>query len=395
MLPFRFHTRKLSLGASIMEMILEANSSADQEQKQQNKEGVLHELMVIHHLIDKHGAVGHDFDDNREHAGKAYHRIASDLYGDDYENHPKYKDAFAKAEGTADTIRNNEGDRWKPGSTRVAWTSKHGDVEKLTGTPATQKGDSSDLYVHHPHLQGDDVYGGYSLKKTDKKNIHPPISNGGRGDVDSTLGINTDDHVNEAREKLYKKFPHLRGMTAKQAKNEIKTNNDIKNAEMEARGEMLKNISSTWGEAFKNMDDVKKTTWLREAMRANPTGYRHHRVTSGGTNGDFSHMISNPVTDHDKYLTDSKNIRTAVSGNSVRFFHVHPETKEETPLLQIRLKSSGSEGIFGSTKTSGEHYGMGNKKIDKGTGRTVNNADPIQTTAQTQHISASQVQPNK
>lgn len=386
MLRFKQYYNRSS-SAAILEMVMEANELDASGEKQQNKEGVLHELMVRKALIDKHGAVGHDFNDSRENADDAYHRISSDLYGADYQNHPQYQDALAKAVGAADTIRQEEGDRWKPGTSRVAWTSKHGDVENLTGVPSTQKGDSSDLYIHNPHLTGDDAFGGYSLKKTDKKNIHPPVSNGGRSDVDRTLGVSTDHHVNDAKEQVYQSFPHLRGMTAAQAKEQIKSNPQIKAAETKARSGMLKNIASTWADSFQGMDNTERASWLREAMRANPTGFRHNRVTSGGTKGDFSHMISNPVTEHDQYLNDPDNIRTEVSSNSVRFIHKHPTTGTETPLLQIRAKSAGSAGIFSSTKTSGEHFKMPKPKKDKSVARVLNTNDPIQSEVQTQHIS--------
>lgn len=350
------------------------------EKKEQNKEGVLHELLVQKHLIEKHGAVSRDFNDGRENAQDAHKRIATDLYGKNYEKHPEYKDASKKAEGAADVIKNSEGNRWKKGKTEVAWTSKHGDVEKLTGTPATQKGDSSDLYIHHSHLSGDDKFGGYSLKKTDKKNEDPPVSNGGRSDVDKTLGISTDHHVDNAKNKMYKQFPELKGKSTAEIKQNIKSNPKLKAAESDVRNEMLKNIASTWSNSFENMDNKKRANFLRESMRANPTGYRHNRVISGGTNGDFTHNSVNPVTDHDKYLNEPENIRTEIGGNSVRFFHQHPTTGARTPLLQIRAKSAGSEGVFGSTKTSGEHYKF-KKEKDKGLGRTLNTEDPIQAEA--------------
>jgi hypothetical protein len=362
---------------SFLDILIEAKKN-DSEKKEQNKEGVLHEVLVHKHLVEKHGAVAREFDDGRENAEDAHKRIATDLYGKNYEKNPEYKDASKKAEGAADEIKNEEGNRWKKGKTQVAWTSKHGDVQKLTGTPATQKGDSSDLYIHHPHLSGDDKFGGYSLKKTDKKNEDPPVSNGGRADVDKTLGTSTDEHVNSAKEKMFKQFPHLRGKSTEDIKAEVKSNPEIKEAESKTRDEMLKNISSSWSKGFENMDHDKKVSVLREAMRANPTGYRHARVISGGTNGDFTHKTVHPVTQHDEYLNDPKNVRTEVNGNSVRFYHQHPTTGEKTPLLQIRAKSAGSAGIFGSTKTSGEHYKL---KKDKSVGRILNTNDPIQVEA--------------
>ena len=98
----------------------------DQEEGTQNKAGVLHEALVHRALVNNHGAGAITFNDGRETVDQAHDRIASDLFGKDYASHPKYKDMASKAAGAAETAVKNEGSRWKSGSSKVAWTSKHG-----------------------------------------------------------------------------------------------------------------------------------------------------------------------------------------------------------------------------------------------------------------------------
>ena len=359
-------------------------SEEKKEASATNNEGVLHELLVHKHLVEKHGAVSHDYGDNRETPENAHERIATKLYGENYQDHPKYQDASKRAEGAADHVRKEEGERWKENKTKVAWTSKSGDVEKLTGKIATQKGDASDLYIHHPHLKGQNEFVGYSLKKSKSKNVDPPVSNGGRADVDETLDTNTDKHITAARENMHKKYPELKGMSTENVKSILESNPEIAAAEKTERAKLLRNIAGNWSESFLKMHPDHRASFLRTAMRANPTGYRHVRLISGGTNGDFDHRSFDPTTSHNEYLNDPKNIHSQLSdsGSGIDFVHIHPITKKVTPLLRIRTKSASSGGIFDSIKTSGEHF------KNKATGKSLNTADNIQTTAQPEVLPA-------
>lgn len=321
----------------------------------QNARGVLHELLTVRAHVQHHGAVMHNFDDGRETVDQAHDRIAKKLFGPKYESHPEYKDMKAKAEGAANAglqAFKENGGSFKKGKTRVAWTSKTGDVEKVTGKKTHQRDDASDYYLFN---NGKDATGA-SLKTVQEKNGHAPTSNGGRGDVDRMLGISTDHHVQNARSAVVKKHPELKGATAKKAKEIIKSNPEVKKTEMEQRSVALKNIANDYATAFTRMHPKARAQFLRTSMRANPTGANHIRITSGGTGGDFSHNVERPVEQHDHLLNDAENIHVRVhGGNSVKFVHVHPKTGVETPIHQIRLKSAGSEGIFGSQKTSGEN----------------------------------------
>ena len=204
---------------SYLEYLIEKKKSKseedDDEEGKQNDRGVLHELLVHHHLVEKHGARAHDFGDGRETAAEAHHRIATKLFGEHYTSHAKYQDMSAKAESAADYIRhkllkndNPENgpvyDHWQPGETRVAWTSKHGDVEKITGRKTHQEDDPSDIYISHKagHL-------GISLKTVDAKNGNAPVSSGCRGKLYRLLKINTDHQIEAARKEVRDKHKDL------------------------------------------------------------------------------------------------------------------------------------------------------------------------------------------
>ena len=79
---------------------------ADEGEGKQNIRGVLHELLVHHHLVHKHGAHATHFNDGRATAEEEHHRIATKLFGDNYKNSAEYKDMSRKAEDAADAIRN-------------------------------------------------------------------------------------------------------------------------------------------------------------------------------------------------------------------------------------------------------------------------------------------------
>jgi hypothetical protein len=342
----------------------------EEEEEKQNDRGVLHEVLVHHHLIKKHGGVDHKYKDNRETAEEAHHRIATKLFGENYRSHAGYHDMNEKAESAADVIRHHVGSNWEKGKSKVSWTSKHGDVAKITGRETHQADDPSDLYVSHKggHL-------GVSLKTVQKKNGVAPLSNGGRGDVDRLLGIDTTHHIEAAKDRVRSRHSILDGVTtAAQAKALIKANPELKADELRERKTALGGVANEYKEAFMKMKQEnlgKFAHTLRRSMRAVDTGHAHIRLTSGGTGGDYSQKIENPVTQHDNILNDAANIHASVTGNSVQFYHQHPVTGAVTKFHSIRLKSAGSEGIFGSQKTSGANNPFKKPKAGEHHGETV------------------------
>jgi len=394
---------------SYLEYLIEKKKSKseedDDEEGKQNDRGVLHELLVHHHLVTKHKGVAHDFGDGRETAAEAHHRIATKLFGEHYTSHAKYQDMSAKAESAADYIRhkllkndNPENgpvyDHWQPGKTRVAWTSKHGDVEKITGRKTHQEDDPSDIYVSHKagHL-------GISLKTVDAKNGNAPVSSGGRGKVDKLLWPNgehnTNHHIEAARNELREKHKDLLAgvTTAKQAKALIKANPELQKDEAKVRTKTLNAIAGEYMTAFQRMKDSdisnntrNLTTALRRSMRAMDTGHEHVRLTSGGTSGTFTQKHEHPVFQHDNILngdTANIHIRRPEGSNSITFFHKHPVTGVETPFHTIRLKAAGSEGIFGSQKTSGANVPESKPKAPRKTSakKTKEEEYPAETVA--------------
>ena len=342
----------------------------DEDEEKQNARGVLHELMVHDHLVKKHGGAAHHFNDGRAKAEEEHHRVATKLFGEHYRSHAKYQDMNEKAEHAADTIRHHIGSNWEKGKTRVAWTSKHGDVARITGSKTHQADDPSDLYVSHKggHL-------GVSLKTVEKKNGVAPLSNGGRGDVDKLLGIDTTHHIEAAKERVRGRHSILNGVTtAAQAKTLIKANPELKADELKERKTALGAVANEYRDAFMKMKERNLGQFahtLRRSMRAVDTGHEHIRLTSGGTSGDYSNKIEHPVTQHDNILNDAKHIHASVTGNSVQFYHEHPVTGAITKFHSIRLKSSGSEGIFGSQKTSGANNPFKKPKAGEHHGETV------------------------
>ena len=325
---------------SFIEYLLEAKAEqAAAEPKKQNIRGVLHELLVGKHLNGGKHMQKHP-DSPGESPEEAHHRIATKLYGSGYKDHPDYNEAVAKAKHTAEHLKKSSGP-----ISKVHWASKPGDVERITGSKSSQSDDSSDLYIEHPKKK----FTGISLKTVEKKNGSAPVSNSGRKAEDKKLGVNTDSIINKSTKNLRSKFKSLKSATTTaQAKEAIKSDPKLKAAESEERSKALSQVAATHAQAYNSMSHPERAKHLRTMMRANPTGHRHLRVTTGGSGGDFSVKTEEPDTQHDHILKSPQHITAEASGNSVIFKH------KGKAFFSHRMKAEGSAGLFGSIKTSGE-----------------------------------------
>jgi hypothetical protein len=308
----------------------------EKKKRDSHTHGVLHELLVGYHLQGGKHMEQHENAEG-ETSKQAHDRLRKTLSKEEYE------DANNKAKHAAEHIRKHLG---KKEIKRVHWTSKPGDIERVTGKKASQKEDPSDIYIEH----GGNKHTGISLKVTQKKGGKAPVSNPGHGHTDNLLGVNTMRHVEEARKHLHNKHKELRGKSTKEIKAILKSNPKLAESEKEARGHAMKKIAKDYAAAYDKMDKKHLAHHLRHhLMHAKSTGHDHIRVTSSGSKGDYHHDIVNPETEHDHILNDHKHITVHHEGNSVIFKH-----KGKT-FFKHRVKPEGSAGVFGTIKTSGEH----------------------------------------
>lgn len=317
------------------------------EKKSSNTNGVLHELLVGKHLnggkhMEKHpNAEG-------ETPEQAHDRLKKEVIA----KHGKatYDDMDKKAKDAAEHIRKHVG---KKGIKAVHWTSKPGDIERVTGKKTSQNDDASDIYIeHHDKKQ---KYTGVSLKTMEKKGAKAPVGNPGLGTIDKKLGTNSAKHIEEARENLRKKHPKLRkAKTASEAKEIIKSDPKIKKSESEERAKAMQKIAADHHKVLSKMSQSELWDHIHHATRAHQTENPHLRVTSSGTNGDYAHHIENPHEEHIKQWGERPkegekkgHISVELKNGTIHFKHAKTGAH-----IKQRLKAEGSSGVFGSIKTS-------------------------------------------
>lgn len=290
-----------------------------------NDKGVLHELLTGYHLNGEQ----HMSPD----AKKAHDEIKSRITKDEYDN------AHKMAQGTANHIHKHFGGNIKS----VHWSSKPGDIEKITGTKETQQENPSDIIIRHK----DGKHTGISLKVTKKKNGKVPVGNPGAKQTDKQLGVTTSHHYENARQKLKNQFPHLNNMSNKEMKKAIKSDPKIRKEADKHSNEAIQKIRDTWHSSLSKMSPQDLSNHLRNnLLHAKKTKVQMYKVTTGGSGNNHSVKIEHPHTMHDHILNDHKNITVEKSGNnSIVFKHkgktfLRHRIKPESTPLATSLKSS-------------------------------------------------------
>lgn len=322
--------------------------AADAESKQQNKTGVLHELLVGQALNGGKHMTPHPAQTKGPTAQEVHDRYATDLYGSNFAKHPEYLDQRAKAQAAAEKIKAEANKPIKG----VYWTSKAGDVAAITGRNNSQEEDTSDVYLDHGKQIKDprERFTGVSLKSVEKKNGHAPVSNPGRISEEGKLKINTDDILQASRDRLRKAHPGFKRVkTAAEAKAVRKSDDRAKSLEEKERGNALSAIAKAHADAYSKLKKPEVVKHLRTMLRAHDTGFNHLRLTTGGTGGDFTTNVERPAEDHEHIFSSPQHISVTSKGNSVVFAH------KGKPFFRHRLKAADSAGLFGSIKLSGEN----------------------------------------
>lgn len=225
------------------------------------------------------------------------------------------------------------------------WTSKPGDIGRLTGTHESQQENSSDIMVKH----SDGTHTGYSLKVTDKKHGHIPVGNPGHGQTDKQLGTNTSHIYEKARSDLQKAHPELAGKPQSAQKAIIKENPHMRATAEKLGHAAIGKIRDTWHKSLSEMPTAKLSDHIRNnLLNASKKKNPMYKITTSGTNGDHAAEIEHPETHHDHILNDHKNITVEKGGNnSVVFKH------KGVKFLQHRIKPE-STPVVSSLKGSAE-----------------------------------------
>jgi hypothetical protein len=304
------------------EVLVEGKDDATKEGSvSNNTKGVLHELLVGKHLnggkhLEKHK------NQEGETPQQAHDRLKTQIHPKDYEKIHK------NAVSAANHIKAHIESTHKGHSIHaVHWTSKPGDTQKVTGHKASQKEDSSDVYVTTKHPKtGKETHHGVSLKVSDKSSKNIPASSLGM----ESGGSKAREHFAAHKKAIIAAHPNLVGKNKEQRKEIAKSNPKLHADVKEHNRVLLHKVAHSHAAELQhhldsgNHDHVVKH--IREVLHAHKTpaesgGHSFIKHTTYQTSKGVQHHSSRPSEDHEHILKDHKNITVKSSGGSVHFYH--------------------------------------------------------------------------
>ena len=320
---------------------------AEEGKVSNNTKGVLHEILVGKHLNGGKHMERHE-NEHGETPEQAHKRLKDSIHPNDY----KKIDANAKS-AAAHIHKNLEASHPGHKITAVTHTSKPGDTEKVTGVKATQKEDSSDVYVTTHHPKHGTIHHGVSLKVSDKSSKKIPSSSLGM----ESGGSKAREHFNAHKKAILKDYPHLAGKN-KEARKEVQKNDPKMQADVKKRNQALlhKVAHSHAAELQHHLDTGNHehvVKHIREVLHAHSTPAQQsgkatfQKHTTYQTAKGVQHHAEDPSQEHEHILKDHKNITVKSSGGSVHFYHngkkfasqAHKFDSQSDPLSS--LKSAG------------------------------------------------------
>lgn len=304
---------------------LKEDTSFLSEDASSNDKGVMHEILTGKELNGgKHMS---------PEAERSHDELKKKMSPEEYKNHVKL------AKGTADHLRQKFG----KDIASAHWSSKPGDIGRITGTHESQQENSADIILRHKN----GAHVGISLKITKKKGGKVPVGNPGAKQTDNQLGTNATQHYENAREALVKKHKELQGKSKVEMKQIIKDNPHIRASAEKLSNEAIGKIRDEWHHALSNMHHGALSDHIRNnLLHAHKTKLPLYKTTTGGHGDDHSVDTEHSETAHDHILKDSKNITVHKSGNnSIEFKHngktfLRHRLKPESTPIATSLKGS-------------------------------------------------------
>ena len=258
----------------------------------------------------------------------------------------QYNEINNKAKAAAEHIRSqlsHHGDIHD-----IAWTSKAGDIKRTTGIDSSQEEDPSDIIA--TTINGGKIkHHGISLKVTEKKTGHVPVSNLG---MEKTHG--GAELLNQHRDGLRETFPILKTLQNKDLRKQWMKQNPDAEAEIKKRNsQALNNVAQNMSDRLSALPKDQYINHIRSVMAAKPTpmqtlGHTHIRHTAYGSNGNYSFHHMDPANEHEHILSDPENITHERKGTSVVFSH------KGKPFARHRIKFESQSDPLSSVKGSGE-----------------------------------------
>jgi hypothetical protein len=329
-------------------------NEAEKKEKEytSNDKGVLHELLVGHHLLGGKHMTKHP-DKDGDSPKQAHDKIKAALFKK-HGSHDEYKRLNEKAKSAANDIKKHaEKNGYKVHD--VHWTSKPGDIHRSTGIHSTQKQDASDIMIHtHKGMKKKHV--GVSLKVTDGKNPHITASNPG---MEATHGAH---HIVEKnREEILKAHPKLVGVKNKEKRKQLMS------SDPKMKEDVIKRNHATTVKIAKHLHDhltkapkedlvhhIKTHVLQSNKTPLQENGHEHIRHTtyqsSNKTGNKTLHETVNPSEHWQHILSDHKNITVHHSGAYVHFHH------NGKKFASHRIRVSSSSDPMTSIKGDGKAH---------------------------------------
>jgi len=295
-----------------------------------NTKGVLHELLVGYHLQGgKHMENHHLINEagKRESPKLAHDRLKSQIHQEDY------KKIYNRAKSAADDIKRKlEKDHPDHLISHVHHTSKPGDTEKETGVKASQKDDSSDIYVHtRNHKTGEMKANGYSMKVSDKASKNIPSSSLGMESSGSAARVLFKKH----QDAIKNMHPDLAAVSNKDKRKEWADKNPEHHAKIKSLNKtFLASVASAQAhelnQKLKGGNHQEVISHIRELLHAHKTPAEasgkatFHKHTTYETAKGTQHNHSKPGHDYEHMLSDKdahKHIEVKSSGISAHFYY--------------------------------------------------------------------------
>ena len=335
-----------------------------------NTKGVLHELLVGHHMQGgKHMENHHLINEQgkRESPKEAHDRLKSQIHPKDYEK------INAKAKSAAKDLHALIKKR-HPGFevSHVHHTSKAGDTEKETGVKASQSGpdsDSSDNYITVKHPKTGEVRKiGASLKVSDNASKNVPSSSLGM----ESSGSKAKELYKEHQKKVHKLAPGLKDVKKEEHHKDIKDarkewatknpelHNKIKSHNKKLLADVAHHHAAELQTSLNNGNHEHVIEHIRNVLAARKTpaekaGKAHFiKHTTYVTKSGIQHHTANPGEDHEHILKDHKNIKVKAAGGSVHFYHTDPKTGEEKKFASQAHKFDSQSDPLSSLKSAGK-----------------------------------------
>jgi hypothetical protein len=300
-----------------------------------NNIGVMHELLTLKHLNG--GKFPENFVNKNNQSPKNYHDIIKQNFTEDQYN---YLDTLARK--TADHIKSQLPSHAK--NLTVHWTSKEGDITKVTNIHSTQHDDASDLvvsYDDHTHPTGK-RYVGVSLKMKKGKNLF--IKNPGLEDIPGSNVIHQ-----EHKRKIASEFGHILTGSVKDKKDMLKSNPELKSKIVKYNNKLLNDLTDRAYEHFSNMNQEQLHHFIRHTIHAHETpmqkyGHDHLRVITNRKTGKIDSYRPNEHFD-DFMKNNPGNIEVKRNGFTLNFY------KNGKHFMSYRRKLESQSNPYSSVKS--------------------------------------------